>query len=303
LRTTTRLEREKGKAVSHDQILSAVNFISTAASGKESTSNMVHALSRKKMMNEPSFLYAIWLVRSQLGETPAVIGQKFLDTLDDLSATDPLFTHWNVLDFVATAAIPLATARPRITAIVENNVVRDSYDQPTPKSGYGAIGVTQNAKKSRIVTLTADAGAAYPGSAVLLEIGNPLAPTDPAIVNYPLFRKALIALNVHWQPVWSYVCTFRMDYWKAPIVPGAPLIRYNPFHIPWIAHLSPSLSTGFVVPSSDLRTEHAPGGGLLLSATEEAFDPANLEHLRRAHLLAETMISHTGDGADDDNPP
>jgi hypothetical protein len=94
-----------------------------------------------------------------------------------------------------------------------------------------------------------------------------------------------------------------MHYWKAPIVPGAQVIRYNPFHIPWIAYLSPTLSRGFVVPPSDVHTERAPGGGLLLSATEENFDPTKAEHLRRARLLAETMISHTGDEADDDNPP
>lgn len=254
------------------------------------------------MMNETSFRYAIWLVRPQLRETAAVIGQKFLDTLDALSEIDPLFRDWKVFDFVTTEAIPLPAARPRIAAIVENNVVRDKHDQPTPKSGYGAIGETKNARKSRIVTLTANAGAVYRESSVLFEIGDPLAPTDPAVVNYLLFRKALLAMTAHWQPAWSYACAFRMDYWKAPIVPGAPVICYNPFHVPWIAYLSPTLSRGFVVPSSDLRTEHAPGGGLLLSATEEAFDPANPEHLRRARLLAETMISHTGDGADDDNP-
>jgi Immunity protein 52 len=253
------------------------------------------------MMNE--FFYAIWSVRPQHRETPAVIGQKFLDTLDALSTIDPLFTQWKVFDFVTTEAIPLASARQRITAIVENNVARDSYDRPEPKSGYGAIGVTEHAKKSRIVRLTANAGAVYPGSTVLFEIGDLLAPTDPAIVSYPLFRKALLAITAHWQPAWSYACAFRMDYWKAPIVPGAQVIRYSPFHITWIAHLSPELSTGFVVPPSDVRTEHAPGGGLLLSATDETFDPANPEHLRRARLLAETMISHTGDEADDDNPP
>jgi hypothetical protein len=87
-----------------------------------------------------------------------------------------------------------------------------------------------------------------------------------------------------------------MDYWKAPIVPGAPVIRYSPFHITWIAYLSPKVATGLVVPPADLRTEHAPDGGILLSATEERFDPTNPDHLRRAHMLAETMIARTGDG-------
>lgn len=255
------------------------------------------------MMNESSFLHAIWLVRAQRRETPAEIEKKFVHTLDALSAIDPLFTRWKVLDFVARAAIPLAAARPQISTILEGGVVRDDYDQPEPESGYRAIGVTDNPKASRIVKLTVNAGSVFRESMVALEIGDPLAPTDPAVVDYTLFRKALLAITAHWQPAWSYACAFRMDYWKAPIVPGAPVIRYNPFHITWIAYLSPALSKGFVVPPPDLLTEHAPGGGLLLSATEENFDPTNPEHLRRARLLAETMISHTGDEADDDNPP
>jgi immunity protein 52 of polymorphic toxin system len=208
-----------------------------------------------------------------------------------------------VLDLLARVSLPLAAARTHFAAIVENNVRRDSYDRPDPKSGYGVIGVTENAKKSRVAKLTVDAGAAFPGSTVMLEIGDQwAATTDPTIVNYPLFRRALIAITTIWQPAWSYACAFRMDYWKAPIGPGAPVIRYNPFHITWIGYLSSKVATGLVVPSADIRTEHAPGGGILLSATEERFDPMNADHLRGAHILAETMIAQTGDEPDDDNP-
>jgi hypothetical protein len=255
-------------------------------------------------MNEQRFIYSIWLVRPQRRETPAVIGQKFLDTLDALSAADPFFTPWKVLDRPAMAALPLATARLHIAAIVEKNVVRNDYDQPEPASGYGPVGVTNNPIASRIVTLKVDAGAVYRESGVMLVVGDPsFAPTDPAIVSYPRFRQALVAMTALWQPAWSYACAFRMDYWKTPIVPGAPVIRYNPFHIPWIAYLAPKTATGFVVPRADVRIEPAQGGGLLLSATEDRFDPTNAEHLRRAHDLAEIMIARTGDGATDTNPP
>jgi Immunity protein 52 len=254
-------------------------------------------------MNAQRFLYGIWLVRPQRRETPAVIGQKFLDTLDALSVADPFFTPWKVLDSSAMAALPLATARPRIASIVENNVVRNDSDQPEPQSGYSTIALTDNPITSRIANLTVRAGAVALGSNVMLAVGDPyLAPTDPAIVSYPRFRQALLAMSALWQPAWSYACAFRMDYWKTPIVSGAPVIRYNPFHITWIAYLSPKVATGLVVPPAEVRTEHAPGGGILLSATEEDFDTANPDHLRRAHLLAETMIAQTGDEPDDDNP-
>jgi hypothetical protein len=202
------------------------------------------------------------------------------------------------------AALPLAAARTHIATIVENNVVRNDSDQPEPQSGYSAIGVTDNPITSRVVQLTVKAGAVFPGSNVMLVVGDPsFAPTDPAIVNYPRFRQTLNAMTALWQPTWSYACAFRMDYWKAPIVPGAPLIRYSPFHIPWIAYLAPKLATGLVVPRADMRIEHAQGGGLLLSATEDRFDPISPDHLRRARDLAEIMIARTGDGATAMNPP
>ena len=81
----------------------------------------------------------------------------------------------------------------------------------------------------------------------------------------------------------------------------APISLFS-FPHPWIAYLSPAVSRG-VVPPADMHVQHAPGGGLLLSATEERFDPANPEHLRRAQILAEAMIDRTGDKVADDNPP
>jgi hypothetical protein len=97
-----------------------------------------------------------------------------------------------------------ATARPRIAAIVENNVVRDDYGQPEPAFGYRPIGVTDNPIASCITTLTVDAGSVFRESTVMLKVGDPsLAPTDPAIVNYPRFRQALNAMTALWQPTWS----------------------------------------------------------------------------------------------------
>ena len=91
-------------------------------------------------MNAQGFLYAVCLAGpQQCRETPPVIGQKFLETLDALSAADPLFTPWKVLDKPAMAAVPLAAARLSITAIIEKNVVRNDNNEPEPTSGYRPI--------------------------------------------------------------------------------------------------------------------------------------------------------------------
>jgi Immunity protein 52 len=249
-------------------------------------------------MNENPFSFEIYYGLPRRQETPAVIGAKFLDTLDALSRIDPLFANWKVLDLPAMASLPLAVARTRIATVVENNVFRNKREEPVPESGYSAIGVTDNVIPSRTVKLSVRAGALF-ADEMMLEFGRVLSPTDPQIVEYGMFRGALLATSTIWQPIWGCVSAFRMDYWKGPIVPGAPVILYNRFHIPWIAYISPKLATGFVVPPSDVRTEHTPGGGLLLSATKEHFDATNPEHLTRSLILAQTMVGRTGEKFED----
>jgi hypothetical protein len=243
-------------------------------------------------MNERAFRFTIHYRLPRRQETPAVIGAKLLDSLDALSRIDPLFANWKVLDSLAMASLPLAIARTRISTIVENNIVRDDYDQPEPESGYSLVSLTGNAIPSRIVIFSLGVGAVFDGE-MSLRFGDVLQPTDPLIVTYRLFRETLLATSAIWQPLWAYVSASTNDYWKGPIVPGAPVIRRNPFLITWIAYLSPAVGRGFVI-ERELCTESTPDGGLLMSATEERFDLANPEHLRSACILAETMIARTG---------
>jgi hypothetical protein len=243
-------------------------------------------------MNERPSYFGIYYGLPLRRETPAVIGAKLLDTLDALSRIDSLFADWRVPDNPTMTSLPLALARPRIAAIVENNVARDKYDQPRPKSGYGMIIVTNNTIPSRIVKLFVDGGSVSRDELMLL-VGDPLYPTDPAIVEYGLFREALLATSMIWRPAWAAVAAKVRDYSKEPIASGAPLFPGSAFHIPWMAYLSPARSLRFALPA-DIRTERAPDDGLLMTTTEEPFDPTNLEHLRRARILAETMIASTG---------
>jgi hypothetical protein len=243
-------------------------------------------------MNERLFRFTIQYRLPRGHETSAVIGAKLLDSLDALSRIDPLFTDWKILDPAAMASLPLAIARTRISTVVENNLARDDYDQPEPESGYSLVAQTGNDIPSRIVTLRATAGAVFDGE-MSLRFGDVLQPTDPSIVTYRLFREALLATSAIWRPLWAYLSASTSHYWKGPIVPGAPVIRHNPFSITWIAYLSPAVTRGFVV-EPELRTDSAPDGGLLMSATDQRFDPSNPEHLRRACILAETMIARTG---------
>ena len=243
-------------------------------------------------MNENLFQFSIYYEVPRRGETPAVIGAKFLHTLDALSRIDPLLATWKVLDRPALASVPLAEARPRIATIVENFAVRDDEDQPEPELGYWAIGVTDTAIPSRIVEFSVRGGGLVRDE-MMLHVGGILHPTDPLMVKYVLFRGALLATSAIWQPTWACVAATRRDYSKEPIVPGAPLFPSSVFRIPWMAYVSPARTVGLPVPVG-INSERAPDGGLLFTVTEEPFNPTNPEHLQGARIVAETMIAHAG---------
>jgi hypothetical protein len=243
-------------------------------------------------MNEHPFRFSIYYELPRRGETPAVIGAKFLHTLDTLSPIDPLLARWKVLDRPTLASLPLAEARPRIAAIVENFDVLDDAGQPEPESGYSAIGVTDTVIPSHIVTFRVNAGGLVRDE-MTLYVGDILYPTDPLIVKYGLFRNALLATSAIWQPTWACVAATRRDYSEEPIVPGAPLFPASVFRIPWMAYVSPARTLGLPLPIG-IRSERAPDGGLLFTVTDEPFNPTNPEHLQGARIVAEAMIAHAG---------
>jgi hypothetical protein len=244
-------------------------------------------------MNENPFRFSIYYEMPRRGETPAIIGAKFLQTLDSLSRIDPHLARWKVLDRPTMASLPLAEARPRIAAIIENFAVRDDEDQPEPESGYWAIGVTDAAIPSRIVEFSVRGGGLIRDE-MMLHVGGILHPTDPLIVKYNLFCGALLATSTIWQPTWACVAATRNGgYSEEPIAPGTALFPASVFRIPWMAYVSPTRAEGFPPPVG-IDNERAPDGGLLFTVTREPFKPTNPEHLQGARILAETMIAHAG---------
>jgi hypothetical protein len=226
-------------------------------------------------------------------EGPASIGAKLLNTLDALSRIDPIvFPNWEVMDFPARDSLPLAAARPRIATIIDNNVSRDDFGRPEPYGGYSAGAYTGHSLSPRRMSLRIRAGGKSAGETDLKAGEHDMFP-DPAMMTYPVFKAALLAINAIWPPVWACAYAFRMDYDKVPLIPGAALFPYSRFHIPWLAYLSAPFATGIELPP-EIKTERTPDGGLLMSATEERLDPTDPEHLRRARILADTMIAGAG---------
>lgn len=240
-----------------------------------------------------NFKYSICSVPGSQTESCDALGAKFLNGLDALSSIDPtIFANWEIMDFPARASLSLAAARSRIGAIVQANITRDDEGQPSTYYGYSCVAFTNNAAKSRNVTLRVKAGGEADTSIWLQTGGYRVAP-DPSILTHSFFRAALLAINAIWSVPWGCAQAFRMNYNKAPLFPGAPLFPYSVFHIPWIAYLAASFATDIVLPV-EIQNERTSDGGLLMIATEDRLDPTNPQHLRRARILAEIMMARTG---------
>ncbi len=260
------------------------------------------------MTNETHYYYFIrseWKGRS---ETPSDIGMKFVKTLDALSAIDTIFAGWQIADFQTDSGLSLASARSRIAELIESNVSRDDFEKPDPDHGYSAFALAGTFKDPRSAALYVNAGGKYECDAKL-EIGDLMRGVLPdlSVVTYPLFKAALLAINSIWKAPWACAQAFRSGTVAVPIdfggvqatridgvieVPSDPSFPYSIFHVPWIGYLSEQLAHGITL-TPEILTERTPDGGLLMIAAQERLDPANPEHLRRARILAETLIAAT----------
>jgi hypothetical protein len=213
-------------------------------------------------------------------------------------------------DYLNIKLVPLDVARPRITQIIENNVSLDDARDPDPDGGYAGLArVGGHFEHSRTVHMRLEAGG-RDGGGTDLEFGKRLEPPDLTIVTYPMYKAALLAINMIWRPRWACAYAFRLDSISVPNVEAAPgvvgtqIVRaasvpldptfpYSVFHIPWIAYLSAEDAAGVALPS-DIPAEHTPDGGVLMSATTDRLNPMNPEHAKRARVLADLMIARFG---------
>jgi hypothetical protein len=274
------------------------------------------------MTTKPNYTYSLRSKWPRRMDTPATIGVKFANMLDALRGIDPLFGDWILLDppnpssgdamtdYLNIKLVPLDVARPRITQIIENNVSLDDARDPDPDGGYAGLArVGGHFEHSRTVHMRLEAGG-RDGGGTDLEFGKRLEPPDLTIVTYPMYKAALLAINMIWRPRWACAYAFRLDSISVPNVEAAPgvvgtqIVRaasvpldptfpYSVFHIPWIAYLSAEDAAGVALPS-DIPAEHTPDGGVLMSATTNRLDPMNPEHAKRARVLADLMIARFG---------
>lgn len=202
--------------------------------------------------------------------------------------------------------MPLAAARSRIGELIENNAVRDDEGGSSSEYyGYNATAFTKVNDRSRLIRVWINTGGKNKGH-VWLQTGDTNFPVDLSIVTFPTFKAALLALVTNWQLPWISAHAIRSNIALVPVDGGAgyllesrpmlpqqPTFSRSPFEIPWIGYLSAALAAGLRL-APEIATERTSDDGLLLITTEERLDPDNPEHLRRARIIAETMIACTG---------
>jgi hypothetical protein len=272
------------------------------------------------MTEEPYYEYFIRSTWPGRTETPAVIGAKFLKTLDALSEIDPVLNNWLIADHPKSKtgdlmidcrnikATPVASARPRMAEIIETYVARNDFNEPDPDYGYHASAATSELGGPRVANVAVHAGGKCYNGGTDFGFGRRyIEPPDLTIVTYPLFRAVLLAINTVWRAPWACAQAFRSGTISVPnveIVPGLvatkiqgvtqvprdPTFPKSIFHIPWIAYFSAEHAAGVTL-TRDIRTERTPDGGMLMSTTTDRLDPNNPEHVRRARIIAEVMIT------------
>ncbi|MDR3506842.1 MAG: hypothetical protein P4L64_02985 [Caulobacteraceae bacterium] len=240
------------------------------------------------------FIRCAWPGRA---ESPASIGRKFIQTLDDLRKIDPVLGEWGIGDNRTYTGIPLEDSRYNIESIVENNVILDDYGDPSPDEGYHLIGINSRLENplvnSRSVSFKVDAGSKWRNEAEF-RIGDFDIAADPSILTYHLFKNALSVITTHWPCPWATASAFKSEYWKSSSAPGIPPMPYSKFHLAWIGYLSAPLAVGFTPPPS-LLSERTPDEGWLISAVDTRLDPTDPQHMTRSRQLVELMIERTGE--------
>ena len=256
-------------------------------------------------MSLSSFKYSVRLPLPAEPLSPDWLGPKFIATLDALTPIDPrIFAGWQVREIRKMKTIPLEAARPRIAEIIGHDVAHDDWG-PAPEYGYSAAATTTAGASARRMSLSVDTRGRLGEGNVELSAGGIMVPSDPAIVTYPLFRAALLAIIEIWLPPWSFACARRLGtiavpsghggstIKSVPQVPSDPTFPDSIFFAPWIVYLAAKSATVLALPP-EILTERTADGGLLMTATEERLDPDNPAQTRRARILAETLIKQTG---------
>lgn len=238
--------------------------------------------------------YKIQLLLPPGVESAAIVGDKFLRALAELSRVDPVFSNWTLWDATDKVSVPLEQVGEAMTAFVEKNAVSDEDDMPMPGQGFDLIASNFELSNPRSMTLSVTAGGRAYLNTATLQAGAYQIPPDASIVTYPIFKRALLILVSIWPCPWGRVLVTRPDgETMLNEIGGFSALQKRQRLMTWMGYLSAERADGLVAPP-DVLSEPTPDGGLLMIATEEQLEPTNADQMRHCDRLAEIMDQRKG---------
>jgi len=223
-------------------------------------------------------IYASWGPRE---ESPEVIAARYLACTDRLKQIHPAYDNW--IFSLQGKPKKFAALRGTLAAAIAANVVRADDGDPTPIYGYWAtVTNTMNKVHPRSLALWVNAGAwvtsGYFSNFAMIKTGKRIVP-DPAIIAYPAFKAALLAL------VESFDATYCSAY-PQQITNLWPEDAH--LNLAWMSYVAPRFASLITPPPSSIH-ERTSQGGLLISATEEIFRVDNPAHLAAAQDILKAL--------------
>jgi hypothetical protein len=202
-------------------------------------------------------------------ETPKAIATRFLSLVDRLATIDPVFDNW--IYGLDKEPIMFDALRDEMEAAVARHVSRADDGDPVPINGYTAAIVNTWQHEPRSIRVYVHAGAWKCKPSLInyadLETSDRVA-ADPAIVTYPIFRAALLALAEIFEVTWCVAYPEdAMLHWKRGF-----------FRLGWMSYISPRFAS-LVTPPKSAIVEYRPNGALFMAATDETFVTANPQHM------------------------
>jgi len=230
------------------------------------------------MIYAPEYIiFASWGPRA---EPPESIAPRYLACIHRLKQIHPAYDNW--IFNLKGKPKKFDALRETLAAAIAANVVRAEDGDPTPIYGYRANVLNSMKNDPSSLALRVKAGAwvnrGYFCNSAEIKTGDNVVP-DPAIIAYPAFKAALLALVESFDATYCSAHPLQiMDVWDPK----------RPLRIGWMSYVAPRFAP-LITPPHTAIAERTAQGGLLLSATEETFRVDNPAHLAVAQDILKAL--------------
>jgi hypothetical protein len=202
--------------------------------------------------------------------------------LSELAAIDPIFGSWKFSRFGHRQHSLSPVGSAGLLEVVEAGRFYNNARELMPELGFRITADNSDDATSRSIVLDAHLGCTSTRPSlenwVILNVGL-YSQTEATIITLPVFVPVLIAMVRACDAGWGRIAPLgAVDF-------GQPKPKHKPSWAQiwsgWAVYLSAPMAARITPPRSTI-VEAVPGGGMLMIATEETFEPDNPEHFRVA---------------------